>query len=242
MPIQIFHIDKSYQKQIGQIRHLPGCWIAETTEEFWLRLERPQNEFPLVLEQIPAKARYQLRDQNLLFPHQGSTPIGKLPELNWQPIAAFMTVELPTAALPGNVEKQIPVKLIRTEEPKDTPFMLLSWKIWRHYALQASNIRLQALSFAVSAQERVIVMGKPLPPLPGQLFWQNQQILLPAGWNFEHTLLAEVLSINYLNGKEEWLLIRSEQEWETIKKKNFIQASRSAVRKTQVYLDNMINL
>lgn len=241
MPIQIFHIDKSHRKQIGQIRHLLGCWIAETREEFWLRIEKPQDEFPLAVKQIPAKAKYRLED-DLLFPLEGYTPIGKLPQMEWQPIASFMTVELPTAALPGNIEKQIPVKLIRTEEPKDTPFMLMSWENWRNYALQASNIRLQTLSFAVSVKQDVIVKGLPLPPMPGLLFWQNQQILLPAGWNFEHTILAEIFSINYLNGKEEWLLIRSEQEWERIKKKNFINASRSAIRKTQVHLDNMISL
>jgi len=241
MPIQIFHIDKNYQKQIGQIRHLPGCWIAESNETFWLKIEKPSTGFPLSVEQIPAKARYRL-EHDLLFPLKGSTPVGKLPEMEWQPITSFMTVELPTPALPGSIKKQIQVKLIRTENPKDAPFMLIPWENWKNYALQASNIRLQTLSFAVSAKQDVIVRGNPLPPLPGLLFWQNQQTLLPAGWNFEHSILAEILSINYLKGKEEWLLIRSEQEWERIKKKNFIQASRSAIRKTQVYLDKMISL
>lgn len=242
MPIQIFHIDKSYQRQLGQIRHLSDCWIVETDATFWLKIERPQNEFPLVVEQIPTTAKYRLEDQILLFPIKGSTPVGKLPEMDWQPIASFMPVELPTAALPGSVDQQIPVKLIRTEAPKETPFMLLSWQSWVRYALQTSNIRLKPLSFAVSAQQEVLVQGEPLPALPGLTFWQNQQVLLPAGWNFEHPVLAEILSNNYLNGKEEWLLLRSEQAWERIKKKNFIQTSRSAVRKTQAHLDNMIRL
>ena len=241
MSIRIFHIEKRFQKHLGQVRHLAGCWVAEQEDFLWLKYQWGKGEIPLALQQLPAKARYRLEEEGWLFPVQGLTPIGKLPKLDWLPIAAFVTVELPTAALPGVVKEPSPANLIRSEQLKESHYLLLSWKRWKEYALQASNLRLAPLSFAVSARQEALIYGYPLPPLPGQLFWEEYRILLPAGWAFEHAIMAQILSVTQLEGKEEILLYPLKNECERLARTDFQPASRSAIRNTQKYLETRSN-
>ena len=78
--------------------------------------------------------------------------------------------------------------------------------------------------------------GKPLPPLPGQLFWQAKQILLPAGWAFEYAILTEILSSTHIKGKNGLLLYRTEQLAELPAIEHFVKASRAAIRLTNEQL------
>ena len=114
------------------------------------------------------------------------------------------------------------------------------WKLWQDYALATSNIRLEPLSFAVSEQAEVMVYGNPLPSLPGRLFWQTKQVLLPAGWNFEYPIIAEILSSNHFKGKPGLLLYTSKQLSVMPPIEQFVKASRSAIRKTQEHLNKIV--
>ena len=183
--------------------------------------------------------RFRVNQNGNLFPLEGLTPVAKMPDLNWLPVASFIEVELPIAALPAETTERVSVKLTRSTTMKEANFLLLPWNLWQEYALATSNIRLKPLTFAVSEQGEVVVYGKPLPPLPGQLFWQTEQILLPAGWAFEYPLIAEILTSTYLKKKNKLLLYQPERLAELPARESFIQASRSAIRKTEEHLKTL---
>lgn len=237
----ILHIEKRYLKQLGNIRVLPNCWIAEDEEKIWLKSEIEGGVTPLAIQQLPAMRRFRVDEKGSLFPLKGLTPVGKMPTLNWLPIASFVTVDLPVAALPAQIQDTVTAKLIRSKEMEEANFLLLPWKLWQEYALATSNIRLKPLTFAVSEQGEVVVYGKPLPPLPGRLFWQTKQILLPAGWAFEYPIIAEILTSTHLKKKNTLLLYQAEGLAELPAKEDFMQASRSAIRKTEEHLKTLLS-
>lgn len=237
MPTCICEIDKKNQRFLGQIRYLDQCWVAEDNQRLWLKLAFQTGDLPLAVQQIPVEGRYLLDDQDRLFPFEGVTPVKELPTLFWHPIASYLSVEVPIAALPGIVAEQLSIELIRSEKVETGHFLLLSWEMWQDYALQTTQIRLAPLTFAVSNQKEVLVSGSPLPALPGQLYWQDHQVLLPAGRTFKLSLMAELLSDTYAKEKDKFLLFRSDHLCEIIAAKDFQKVSRSAVRRTQIYLN-----
>lgn len=237
----ILHISKKYLHQLGNIRNIPNCWAAAEEDLLWLKFELEAGVIPLAVEQLPAKARYWVDEEGRLFPMQGLTPVAKIPALDWSPIATFIPLELPIAALPAEVTERVSIRLIRSKEVKKANFLLLPWKRWKEYALAASNIRLKPLTFAVSEQGEAVVHGKPLPPLPGQLFWQTEQVLLPAGWDFEYPIIAEILANTHTRKKNTLLLYQAEKLEELPAQEGFIQASRSAIRKTEEHLKTLLS-
>ncbi|MBX2877470.1 MAG: hypothetical protein KTR30_35450 [Saprospiraceae bacterium] len=240
MSILILHIEKKYSQQLGNIRGLPNCWIAEDEEKIWLKSEVEKGAIPMALQQLPAEGRFWVDESDRLFPVKGLTPVAKVPALDWLPVASFVSIEMPLAALPAKVTERISVNLVRSKDVKAANFLLLPWKLWQEYALAASNIRLKPLFFAVSEQAQLMVYGKPLPPLPGQLFWQTQQVLLPAGWDFEYPIMAEIISSTHVKEKGGLLLYQAEQLSELPPVDQFVQASRSAVRKTEKHFKNLV--
>ncbi len=225
---------------MGSLRTFPKCWVAEDQETYWLKSEIGDGSPPLALQQLPAKGRYWIDEDHRLFPIEGLTPIATLPTLEWTPIASFVSIELPIAALPAQVTEKVSVQLIRSTEQQEANFLLLPWQLWQDYALATSNIRLKPLSFAVSQEAQVMVYGRPIPSLPGQLFWQTQQVLLPAGWKFKYSIIAGVLSSAYLKGKSGLLLYTSEQLFILPPIEQFVEASRSAIRKTKEHLNKIV--
>ncbi len=237
----ILHIDKQYQRRLGRIRTIPNCWVAEEERILWLKVEIEGDTIPMAIQQLPAKGRFWADEATRLFPIGGLTPVAQLPDLNWLPIASFIAIELPVAALPAQVAELFSIHLIRSVEPKEANFLLLSWDLWKDYALATSNIRLKPLSFAVSDEKKAIVYGNPLPPLPGQLFWQKERILLPAGWDFEYSIVAEILSSTQLKGKNGLLLSEADQLSKLPSTKDFINASRSGIRNTEEHLKTLLS-
>lgn len=215
--------------------------MAEDEPILWLKLEIEGDIIPVAIQQLPATGRYWVDEAARLFPVGGLTPVAQLPDLDWLPIASFIAIELPVAALPAQTTEIESIKLIRSEEPKEANFLLLPWDRWKDYALAASNIRLKPLSYAVSDERLVIVHGTPLPPLPGQLFWQKEQILLPAGWDVEYPIVAEILSVTQLKEKSGLLLYQTEQLSELPPTKKFVKTSRSSIRKTEEHLKTLLS-
>jgi hypothetical protein len=110
--------------------------------------------------------------------------------------------------------------------------LLTSFEAWRTYAEAAPEIRLRGLRFAVSAERQVLLLGAPLPPLPGQEYWQQAGLLLPAGYDLEVPLLAPLLTSRLTSDSEALVLFTAEGGWALVPMAHLVPATRSAVRLT----------
>lgn len=220
---------------LATVRDQPGLQCALAPDgRLWLR-GLPVAP-PLPVQQLPAEARYHLDAAGRLFPVGRATPIGELPsELAWQPMRTFAPLTLPVAALPGQLPAPAPAALVPLPKARPGAAILTTLAAWQQYADTAPAIRLQALLFAVAGPRRVLVLGTPLPPVPGLELWQHGRLLLPAGLGFGSELLMELVT-RRLRPDAEYLLFGPDGGWERVPETHLVPATRSAVRLTAAAL------
>jgi len=217
---------------LGNVRTLPGLRVGTHDQQLWLRGLPSSTELPVVMRTLPAVSTYVLDAQNRLFPAGSQTPTTTLPTLTWQPIEEFMPLELPTAALPAQHPPRYRVRLTLSSRAEVGAALLTSLEAWCIYAETAPAIRLHGLRFAVSGARQVLLLGAPLPPLPGQEYWQQAGLLLPAGYDLEVPLLAPLLTSQLTPDSEALVLFTAEGSWELVPLAHLMPATRNAVRLT----------
>lgn len=218
---------------LGAVRCLLGLTAAIDKDELWLRgIPYPEKTDPLI-QQLPALHTWLLNDQAQLFPIGKLTPVATLKQLHWISLAELLPVTLPVSGMPALPPMPEPLQLARSAESQSGNVLLTTFDTWQQYANTASAARLRQLSFAVSADGQALIMGLPLPPIPGQEYVLQQQLLLPAGYCFTPPGIASIVSQQLNPAQTDFLLFRTNGIWERIPTTAFVKADRSAVRLTQ---------
>jgi hypothetical protein len=218
------------KQALGEVRCVPHLQAAETAEYIYLRGKIITD---IAIQQLPAQKRYHLDEKGLLFPVNRLTPVGKLPELDWQSLTNFLPVEMPVAAMPGKLPEKEIISLVPTEEVHEGYALLTSLADWKAWAETAPAIRLERLQFAVSAQNEVLITGQPLPALPGREYWMQHHVFIPAGYAFEYTVLPEIIATELNADKDSWIVFDTTGGWQPVPLNAFVPASRSAIRMTE---------
>jgi hypothetical protein len=230
----VWTIDRQYADRLGVVRTLPNVQVGLSETTIWLM--SPDED--IRLRQLPVLHTYRLDEENRLFPEGKKTPVGMLPELDWEPLQRWMPIEFPASALPGEAKAQIKVKLIQAEIEKKADALLAEWSVWNKYAQAASAHRLKPLAFAAAADNRVLIIGTPLPPIPGKAYWVEGPWIIPCGKKLEFEFLSKALAAQLNPEKNAMLLLHEENRLELIFSSNLITTSRSAVRKTEEVYKN----
>lgn len=231
MKEKIIILKREDQETLGSIRTFPNLFIATDKQKIWLKGIPLEKANAPIIQSLPAIESYYLDNENRLFPIGKKTPVGKLEEKEWQTIKEFLEIELPTSLLPGKTNKKYEIKIKHTEEVKESVALLTDLRTWKTYAETASIIRLEKLKYAVSENNEVLIIGKPLPTIPGQEFWQRKSILIPNGKDFEFSLVASLLLEEIETEKGDIILFQ--EKFTKISQSEFQKASRSSIRKTQ---------
>ena len=226
---------------LAGVRHLPHLRYAPQPAEGrgWLRGWPADQLLPLPVRQLPAAATYRLGAEDQLFPAGRTTPVSRLPAgLSWLTLREQLPLTLPPAALPGRLPDPAPLRLVPLPAAAPGTALLTTLAAWLHYADTAPEVRLLPLRFAVAGPARVLVLGAPLPPLPGRELWQHGPLLLPSGLGFESELVATLVTRQLNLAGTELLLFGAEGGWERIPEANLVPATRAAVRLTTKSFSN----
>ena len=229
----ILRMKKKDQDALGSIRSINGIQAAIDNEILWIRVPFKIYQDEISIKQLPVENSFMLDGEGRLFHLGGLTPVDKLKELEWQPLISLIRVELPVSLLPGKVDQKISINIISSENAQPGAALLTSLAVWKNYAETASSVRLNCLRFAVSEKNEVLIVGNPLPPLPGTEYWMSNDNLVPCGYDFEYGLESALIKEQYNPGKEALLLFNNKGESQLISKTFFIPAKRSAIRLTQ---------
>lgn len=237
MSESVLVLSAAHRAALGAVRTLPGLQVAEASGgELWLRAPTTAAELPPAVRALPATARYALGAESQLFEFGRLTPTRRLPMLRWQPIAEFLPLEVPTAALPGQGAPTYRPRLVPATKAAVGAALLCRLTAWLAYAESAPASRLQPLRFAAAADGRVLVLGTPLPTLAGQEHWQRERLLLPAGFDLEAPLLAPLLPACLGAAPADLLLFAPDGSWELLPAAHLLPATRAAVRLTAAAL------
>ncbi len=218
---------------LGSVRTLPYLRVAEYNGLLWLRGIISGHDSDIRLWQLPAIQTYTVDDAHNLFPQGASTPVLNVKGLTWTPIDKYIPLEIPTSALPAKIESAVPVRLVQAMHENSCVALVTTFAYWKAYAYSAPAVRLGVLQFAASPAGSILIMGLPLPSLPGQSYWRRGQILIPAGMDFEIPLIATLMERGLALQEHTLILLQPDGSWHMLPAGAFAPASRSAVRLTE---------
>jgi hypothetical protein len=218
-------LQAKYLDRLGSIRNVPGWKAARDGPEIWLRGPVSNGLFQTAINSLPMESCYLVDDEGRLFPAGKQTPVAILKDLAWQNLRDFLPLEMPVSAMPGEADGRVQIKLVRSNVEQDVFALKIDFKDWKTYVETAPAIRLQQLRFAVSDVKEVLVTGNPVPALKGQRYWRNRNLLLPAGFDFDPPVLADLLPAS-----GDFILFDEQGNRETIPAVAFAAAKRTTVR------------
>lgn len=226
----ILVLRETEKEALGSVRCFSGLRAAALDGAVWVRGIVPAVAGDIALRSLPVIQTYHLDAGGLLFPQGALTPVMQLPALAWVSLREFIPITLPVSPLPAKNSDTFPVRLVKSAHEAEPFALRTTLALFKQYADDAADVRLQQMQFAVSATEEVLVTGNPLPALPGTTYWKLYDLLLPAGYHFDPPMLAPLVQARLHGDGEQWILFDASGNYTGIPKKNFVSATRSAVR------------
>ena len=218
---------------------MPGLTVCQCADALWLRGEIDEAEIAPQLATIPGARRFDVLADKQLRPLGRLVPEGHLPEGHWQPLATWLQVEFPPlSSVVSSTPPLEPVRLslARSGEIREPALLEVSLEILADYIETAPQWRIQRWQLALprdntAAQNRtVLVRGLPLPPLPGQIWTEQEGICVPAGYAWEPAVNAAVVRQLLGLDLQELGLLDPQGTHEVVLPDHWVRASRSAVR------------
>jgi hypothetical protein len=210
--------------------------VSETAAGVWIKGQSHGDESDRLLRLVPAVERWDVEPDGQLTAVGSRVPSAKLPSGPWLPFEEWLRLAPQPAALPGTRGRPAELRLERGKPPESLAIdqspsaILVEADHWRRYADRAASIRLKQLAFAADDSGRVLVTGRPLPPLPGRRLYSALRLFVPCGFHWRPAIdaatLREVLGL----ADGEYALFEADGSFERIDDRRFIAATRSAVR------------
>lgn len=236
MQLLIHIIHKDNIEAIASIRCRDGIKVAVHQSYIWLTMPAGIAE-DAVIKKLPVRKTFLADEHGNLFVPGCRVPEKKMPELTWQALNEFIAVDMPVAAYPGTKPEPAGLQLVKTTTEYTAAALQTTLDVWKQYAETAPGVRLHPLRFAVSEEKKVLILGYPLPSVPGKTFWIENDVLIPSGYVPEIKLAAEFLRQQFNSNGELLVVLNEEGGLEKIDKQFFMPATRSAVRLTTVHND-----
>ena len=229
--VYFLKIDKAYQEHLGNFRHWDNLKWGQDDAFVWLKDFTEAQIHSLAIQQLPFKELFYVQNQQL-FPFGKKLPIGKAPSFLWTPIERAISVELPPTnenELP-TLEEKVMVNIVPSEIEKQGIALLTELKHLQQYIETAPAIRLKKLSWLMIDHSKALVLGTPLLPLPGQVFWADNKFLLPLGYHFELPILSQYINKKVNPDYENWILWDKTGSYSVIPQEQIQRLSISSVR------------
>lgn len=227
--LQAIQLPRDQAHHLGALRLQPGFTICEQQDSVWVRVSNLPEESENTFASLPG-VRYNVAADLQLTRVDQRTPSGWLPQGDWLPLAQWLRVEIDSPGYSGKQSAKAQLQLVRSESPAEANLLLTTSACWRAYAIAAPIVRLNALSFAMTAGDQLVIRGTPLPPISGTRFIEQQGVAAPAGWIWSPQLDADVIAGVLGIETNDVALLKEDGSWDHIKADDFIQATRTAVR------------
>jgi MoxR-vWA-beta-propeller ternary system protein len=225
-------VSRASKESIGSLRGLAEIEICAAAGEFWLRGPTADEALERKLRSLPGAERFLVLPDRQIQPAGSRLPRGRLPKGPWYPLADWVRVELPVPCLAGRLDRRARLSIVRCDAVEEASVLVTTSELWAAYAPDAPQVRLDCWQFAVAADGRVLVRGRPLPPLAGRPWVEREGICVPAGWAWSPPVEAAVLRRVLGLESGDLALLFPDGTWECVSGAHLVRATRSAVRKS----------
>jgi hypothetical protein len=217
---------------IAALRLFPNIELAEIGGAFWLRGNKLDDALEHELKKIPGLERFELLASDRLRPAGCRIPDRTLPPGAWRPLRQVVIGSLPVAAPGGENTQKVPIALMRSGQEEPALALLSALDQWVEYATNAPVARLTRLRFAAAEHGEVLILGSPLPAIPGRRYAGKKGILVPCGFTWTPAVDASVLCQVFGLKSDDLVVLAEDHTHQVIRGEQFVPASRSAARIT----------
>lgn len=236
-------MDCAKVSHLSSLRLRDGLRVCEDNSQVWLRGVYEESPDPAI-RSLPGQ-HFTIVDRNQLVPSGKCVPCGYLPAADWLPLREWLQVSVPIARWAKvtppedelRLESGTPLAVAgdggvtnATDETAPTA-ILVNAENWQAFADSAPQVRLERLRFAASSTGKILVIGTPLPSLPGTRFIIDQGIAIPAGMHWCPAVDADVVR-KVFGAVDALVLWEATDSWEMIPDDAFVAANRVAIRST----------
>ena len=212
----------------AHLRLMSDVEILQSENDLWLRGAKQSEEIDAALRRLAPIEWFVVWQDGTLTRKGERIPSGRMPEGAWSPISSFIILEPQPAALPAKVQR-VPLTLIRSDAQRLANVLVTAVGEWTAYAVNAPQIRLRGLRFAAD-ENRALIHGSPLPPLPGDLFVEQDGVGIPCGWEISPAVASALVNELLKLAAGDMALMASNGSVEIIPASCFVPARRSAIR------------
>ena len=223
-------IDHERKDDLARVRTWQNLKVGHEGNILWVKDLDYAQVHSIEIKSLPSKTIF-YEQNNKLFYLDSRLPERTVPSVLWTPIDRALPVNLPSFNHNYfGVNSRIAIQLLPAETEAEGIALVTTLTILENYVESAPAIRMQMIRWNILGTDKALLIGKPLLPLPGDVFWQRKDFLLPAGFDFEFPLLTDLIH-DAINPSSEYLTLwNQDNSYTLITKDEFVPLSRSSFR------------
>jgi hypothetical protein len=231
-------VHQQYRDELARIRHWENLKVAADADMLWVKDLDYAQVHTVDVKAIPFKTIYYEKDGKLYLINS-RLPERSIPSLLWTPIERALPIQLPSFNHNYfGIHERAEIKLVQATIEFEAAAMIVGLDVLAKYIESAPAIRLENIRWVVIDHSRAFLLGKPQLPLPGTIFWQRKDMLIPAGYDLELSFFADIIQTHINPGRDNWIVWSVDGSYFRISKESFVTLSRSSFRSTYTSLQS----
>ena len=225
-------LDSGNAEWLAALRLFPHLECLEIGDSVWVRGADVNEALLRQLRKIPALDFFELLPSGKLKAPDSLIPQAAAPVSGWRPLREVIRPELPPARLAGECRQKQIVSLVRGGEVRPAAALLTRLAEWLEFARLAPEVRLEPLAFAASEERQILVIGQPLPSVPGLRLTNDNSVLFPCGYTWSPAVSSAVLREMFDLGPSDLVVLAADGTQQIIRAEQLVRANRASARLT----------
>jgi hypothetical protein len=223
-------IDQQRKDDLSRIRTWPNLKVGQEENLFWVKDLEYAQLHSVEVKSLPFKSIF-YENNNKLYYLNSRLPERTVPNLLWTPIDRALPANLPSFNHNYfGIHSRVNIQLVPIETEVEGVAMVTSIDILEKYVETAPAVRMQMINWCILDGKKVLLIGKPLLPLPGDIFWHRKTFLLPAGYDLELHILSKLIEVSVNPFNDHWVLWNIDGSYTLVSKDDLVGLSRSSFR------------
>lgn len=204
--------------------------IALDGDEYWITFPMHDDACINVASKLPGD-RFVSWDGRWLHRFGHTVAERTVPNVRWQKLTDFVSVELPLAAFASRFESGMAthLELRRGGTETASAAAMMNMSDLARWVDNASSWRFRRLKYCHDGM-RALVMGDPLPPVPCHYFTAVDCVLIPAGMYWYPRVDSQLVRTAFSVEPNEWLIWEAIDRWSILRDDLLVSLSRSSIR------------
>ncbi len=220
------------KQDLAPLRTNPQLKLAFEENTIWVKGFSETEITCLEVRMIPFKTLYRALDGKL-FLLNSRLPDRSIPSVLWTPIARALPIQLPSFNHNYfGLQESISLTLEPSLQEQPVVGMFTTSTALLQYVEKAPAIRLERLTWVIVEKQSVFLLGQPILPLEGTVYWRKNDFLIPAGYDFDLTILVEEWSKWMNPAGHYWVVWQQDNTYFLIHKLDLTPLSIGSVRRS----------